>query len=139
MDSVIAKLDGSVFGMLIDQPPHIMICGIKTQGEVEFVNRVRPDFICFDTDADAAGLKGSLSPVVRVLGSADDLPFISGADDARALFAGPDVTPEELKKNIRQQRPDTVVIQLKLHDDAELAAVRSLVRTARSSQGSPVD
>ena len=137
MDSVIAKLDNSVFGMLVDQPPHIMICGIKTPAELDFVNRVRPDFVCFDSGS--ADLRKDLSPTIRVLGSPDDLPVISGVDDARALYADPDISPEELKKNIRQQRPDTVVVQLSLHSDEELATVRDLIRTARSSHDAPVD
>lgn len=137
MDSVIAKLDNSVFGMLVDQPPHIMICGIKTIAELDFVNRVRPDFVSFDRDA--ASLRKDLSPVIKALGSPDDLPVISGVDDARALYADPDISPEELKKNIRQQRPDTVVIQLSLHSDEELASVHDLIRAARSSHETPVD
>ncbi|MBR3147248.1 MAG: hypothetical protein IKF54_03785 [Eubacterium sp.] len=137
MDSVIAKLDGSVFGMLIDQPPHIMVCGVKTQSDLEFVNRVRPDFISFDTDGSE--LRKELSPAVKVLGSTDDLPLFSGTDDARAITVDPEMTPGELKKNIRQQRPDTVVIELKLHNDEETAYVHKLIRAARSIDRMPVD
>ena len=143
MDSVIAKLDNSVFGMLADQPPRIMICGIKTQDDVGFVNRVRPDFVCFDShsadDADDAGLKKDLSPVIKVLGSLDDLPLISGADDARALKtdAGPD--PVDIINTVKRTSPDTVVIELKKHDENEYMKAREIIKGIRSIQPELID
>lgn len=137
MDSVIAKLDNSVFGMLADQPPRIMICGIKTQDDVGFVNRVRPDFVCLDTDNE--DLKKNLSPVIRVLNSPDDLPLISGADDARALKtdAGPD--PVDIINTVKRTSPDTVVIELKKHDENEYMKARKMIKGIRLIRSEMID
>ena len=143
MDSVIAKLDNSVFGMLADQPPRIMICGIKTQDDVGFVNRVRPDFVCLDShsadDAGDAGLKKCLSPVIKVLGSPNDLPLISGADDARALKADADSDPVDIIKAVKMTRPDTVVIELKKHDENEYMKARKMIKGIRSIRPEMID
>lgn len=137
MDSVIAKLDNSVFGMLADQPPRIMICGIKTQDEVGFANRVRPDFVCFDTDNE--DLKKNLSPVIRVLNSPDDLPLISGADDARALNVNADSDIPGIIKAVKMTRPDTVVIELKKHDENEYMKAREMIKGIRSIRYEMID
>lgn len=137
MDSVIAKLDNSVFGMLADQPPRIMICGIKTQDDVGFVNRVRPDFVCFDTDNE--DLKKNLSPVIRVLNSPDDLPLISGADDARALNVNADSDIPGIIKAVKMTRPDTVVIELKKHDENEYMKAREVIKGIRSIRYEMID
>ena len=143
MDSVIAKLDNSVFGMLADQPPRIMICGIKTQDDVGFVNRVRPDFVCLDShsadDAGDAGLKKCLSPVIRVLNSPDDLPLISGADDAKALNVNADSDIPGIIKAVKMTSPDTVVIELKKHDENEYMKAREMIKGIRSIRSEMID
>lgn len=127
MDSVIAKLDGSVFGMLIEQPPHILITKVKKE-DVEFINRVRPDFVCLE-DED---LKKNLCSVIRVIGSPDDLPVISGTDDPRAMKIATLSDPGEIVETVKKARPDTVVLKLEKHDEDEYSRIRKLIRAVRS-------
>ena len=134
MDSVIAKLDDSVFGMLVEQPPHILITGIKRE-DVEFINRVRPDFVCLLDDA----LRKDLSPVIKVIDRPDDLPPISGVREAAVLIADPDMTPEELIGKIRREKPDVVLIELKEHDEGEYDLILKTVKAARSVRTEFID
>lgn len=134
MDSVIAKLDDSVFGMLVEQPPHILITGIKAE-DVEFINRVRPDFVCLEGEA----LKKELCPVVKVIDSPYDLPSISGVHKAAVLTADPDMTPEELIGKIRREKPDVVMIELRAHDEREYDLILKTVKAARSVHTELID
>ena len=129
MDSVIAKLDGSVFGMLIEQPPHILITGIKEE-DVGFINRVRPDFAC---------LKKEVCPVVKVIGSPDDLPVISGTDDPRSMKIDTLSDPVDTVKEVKKARPDIVVLKLEKHDEDEYSRIRNLIRAVRSVQPEMTD
>ena len=135
MDSVIAKLDNSVFGMLIEQPPRILVCGVKTTDDVDFINAVRPDFICLDD----TGLKNAIGPVVRVIGSPDDLPVISGSDDPRAMKIDAGSVPEDTVEAVKRTKPDTVVFDLEKHDDDEYSRIRKLIRAVRSVQPEMTD
>ena len=82
MDSVIARLDNSVFSMLESKKaPRIKISGIGNPMDINYVNRVRPDYIglVFDpedssyVDPDvAAELKQSLSPAIKAVGMFKD-------------------------------------------------------------------
>ena len=134
MDSVIAKLDGSVFGMLIEQPPHILITGIKEE-DVGFINRVRPDFACLEN----GDMKKEVCPVVKVIGSPDDLPVISGTDDPRAMKIDTLSDPDDTVKEVKKARPDTVVLELEKHDEEEHSRIRNLIRAVRSVQPEMTD
>jgi phosphoribosylanthranilate isomerase len=78
MDSVIAKLEGSVFSMLESQEaPRIKICGLRRREDIEYANRLKPDFIGFVFDPskrryvdpdDAAALRAELSPAIKAVG-----------------------------------------------------------------------
>ena len=78
MDSVIGRLDSSVFSMLRnDEAPRIRICGLRRPEDAELINRLRPDFVgfIFDTASDgyvapdeAETLKEKLSPVIKATG-----------------------------------------------------------------------
>ena len=127
MDSVIAKLDGSVFGMLIEQEPRILICGV-TADDAGLIDTIRPDFVC----PAESSLKQSIRGGVRVLDSPEDLPVISGADDPRALNIGMDLDPEEALEMIKKAKPDTVILELSRHDEKEHAEVSRLVKAVRS-------
>ena len=135
MDSVIAKLDSSVFGMLIEQPPHILMCGVKTPDDVDFINAVRPDFICLENK----DLKSGVCPVVKVIGSPEDLPVISGADDPRAMKIDTGSSPYDTVKAVKRTRPDTVVLELEKHDEDEYSRIRKLIRAVRSIQPEMTD
>lgn len=135
MDSVIAKLDNSVFGMLIEQPPRILVCGVKTADDVDFINAVRPDFICLET----TGLKNAIGPVVKVIGSPDDLPVISGTDDPRAMKIDAGSGPYDTVKAVKMTKPDTVVFELENHDEDEYSRIRKLIRAVRSVQPEMTD
>lgn len=77
MDSVIARLDNSVFTMLEnEEPPRIKICGLRRPEDIEYANKLRPDFIGFIFDPtkrryvepeDAAKLKSTLSPAIKAV------------------------------------------------------------------------
>lgn len=77
MDSVIARLDNSVFSMLEnEEPPRIKICGLRRPEDIEYANKLRPDFIGFIFDPtkrryvepeDAAELKSALSPAIKAV------------------------------------------------------------------------
>ena len=138
MDSVIAKLDGSVFGMLIEQEPRILISGVRAENDAELVNEMHPEFACLADDADEAAVK-QITPVVRILGSPDELPLISGSDDARALTVTDDTEPSAATDMIRKCRPDTVIIQLSEHDEDEYAKVKALIKAVRSMKAGMVD
>ena len=134
MDSVIAKLDGSVFGMLIEQPPHILITGIKEE-DVGFINRVRPDFVCLENE----DMKKEVCSVVKVIGSPDDLPVISGTDDPRSMKIDTLSDPVDTVKAVKKARPDTVVLELEKHDEDEYSRIRKLIRAVRSMQPEMTD
>lgn len=78
MDSVIGRLDSSVFSMLRENDvPRIKICGLRRPEDIDFVNRLRPDFIGFIFDPtkgryvapdDAKELRKALSPVIKAVG-----------------------------------------------------------------------
>ena len=78
MDSVIAKLDGSVYTMLESQEaPRIKICGLRRSEDIEYANRFRPDYVGFVFDQsrrsyvdpdEAASLKSILSHAIKAVG-----------------------------------------------------------------------
>lgn len=134
MDSVIAKLDNSVFGMLTGQAPRILICQVSEE-DISFINSLRPDFVCLKDDT----LKKELCPVIQVIGSPDDLPVISGADDPRALKIDAGVGPDEAVSLIRKTRPDTVILEIEKHDEKEHERMREVIKRIRASHSEMID
>ena len=130
MDSVIAKLDRSVFGMLIEQEPHIMILGV-TEEDLDLVNAARPDFVCLEDGS----IKEKIHSTVRVLDSPDNLPVISGTDDPGALK----ISSSEDFREIQKIRPDTVILELIRHDEEEHEEIRRLIQKIRAMKPDMVD
>ena len=141
MDSVIAKLDTSVFGMLTDQEPRIMIDGVSSPEEIELVNRFKPDFIRFEDgiQSDHEASSCIAAPGIRILTSVDDIPLYSSALDKRTLSIDTKADASDLPAMIRRERPDILIIKLDSHDDEALASLEKLVRSARSAHQDFVD
>ena len=153
MDSVIAKLDTSVFGMLTDQEPRIMIDGVSTPEEIELVNRLKPDFIRFDREpkidselktesnpkTDQKEPSYIAAPGIRILTSVDDIPLYSSALDKRTLSLDTKTDASDLPAMIKNERPDILIIKLDSHDDEALASLEKLVHSARSAHQDFVD
>lgn len=141
MDSVIAKLDTSVFGMLTDQEPRIMIDGVSSPEEIELVNRLKPDFIRFEggLQPDHETSSCTAAPGIRILTSVDDIPLYSSALDKRTLSLDTKTDASGLPAMIRRERPDILIIKLDSHDDEALASLEKLVRSARSAHQDFVD
>ena len=141
MDSVIAKLDTSVFGMLTDQEPRIMIDGVSSPEEIELVNRLKPDFIRFEggLQPDHEASSCIAAPGIRILTSVDDIPLYSSALDKRTLSLDTKADASDLPAMIRRERPDILIIKLDSHDDEALASLEKLVRSARSTHQDFVD
>ena len=141
MDSVIAKLDTSVFGMLTDQEPRIMIDGVSSPEEIELANRLKPDFIRFEGghQPDHETSSCIAAPGIRILTSVDDIPLYSSALDKRTLSIDTKADASDLPAMIRRERPDILIIKLDSHDDEALASLEKLVRSARSAHQDFVD
>lgn len=124
MDSVIARLDNSVFSMLESKKaPRIKISGIGNPMDINYVNRVRPDYIglVFDpedssyVDPDvAAELKQSLSPAIKAVG----------------MFKGQEI--EDIVSIAEKVQVDLV----ELHGDADNTYINTL--RARLHSGIPI-
>ena len=124
MDSVIARLDNSVFSMLESKKaPRIKISGIGNPMDINYVNRVRPDYIglVFDpedsryVDPDvAAELKQSLSPAIKAAG----------------MFKGQEI------KDIVSIAEKVQVDLVELHGDADNTYINTL--RARLHSGIPI-
>lgn len=124
MDSVIARLDNSVFSMLESKKaPRIKISGIGNPMDINYVNRVRPDYIglVFDpedssyVDPDvAAELKQSLSPAIKAVG----------------MFKGQDI------KDIVSIAEKVQVDLVELYGDADNTYINTL--RARLHSGIPI-
>ena len=141
MDSVIAKLDSSVFGMLTDQEPRIMIDAVLSSEEIELVNRLKPDFIRFENRLKADQKESSCiaAPGIRVLTTVDDIPLYNSAHDKKILSIDTKADVSKLPEMIKRDRPDLLVIKLDAHDDEALASLEKLVRSIRSTHQDFVD
>ena len=141
MDSVIAKLDSSVFGMLTDQEPRIMIDAVSSSEEIELVNRLKPDFIRFENRLKADQKESSCiaAPGIRILTTVDDIPLYSSAHDKKILSIDTKADVSKLPEMIKRDRPDLLVIKLDGHDDEALASLEKLVRSIRSTHQVFVD
>lgn len=141
MDSVIAKLDSSVFGMLTDQEPRIMIDAVSSSEEIELVNRLKPDFIRFENRLKADQKESSCiaAPGIRILTTVDDIPLYSSAHDKKILSIDTKADFSKLPEMIKRDRPDLLVIKLDAHDDEALASLEKLVRSIRSTHQDFVD
>jgi len=141
MDSVIAKLDSSVFGMLTDQEPRIMIDAVSSSEEIELVNRLKPDFIRFENRLKADQKESSCiaAPGIRILTTVDDIPLYSSAHDKKILSIDTKADVSKLPEMIKRDRPDLLVIKLDAHDDEALASLEKLVRSIRSTHQDFVD
>ena len=157
MDSVIAKLDNSVFGMLTDQGPRILIDGICNPEETERVNRLRPDFVRFDAATAHGGTIGKatmdgtaarpmesnqrivIAPGIKVISSVGDIPLYSSAVERRTLAIDTNEDASKLPSKIRKKSPDLLIITLAGHDEAALKSLEKLVHSARSIQQDFVD
>ena len=109
MDSVIAKLDTSVFGMLTDQEPRIMIDGVSSPEEIELVNRLKPDFIRFEggLQPDHEASSCIAAPGIRILTSVDDIPLYSSALDKRTLSLDTKADASDLPAMMRRRMHKT--------------------------------
>lgn len=141
MDTVIAKLDSSVFGMLTDQEPRIMIDAVCSSEEIELVNRLKPDFIRLDSEFMTNKKASScvMAPGIRILTTVDDIPLYSSAHDKKILSIDTKADVSKLPEMIKRDRPDLLVIKLDAHDDEALASLKKLVRSIRSTHQDFVD
>ena len=141
MDTVIAKLDSSVFGMLTDQEPRIMIDAVCSSEEIELVNRLKPDFIRLDSEfmTNKEASSCVMAPGIRILTTVDDIPLYSSAHDKKILSIDTKADVSKLPEMIKRDRPDLLVIKLDGHDDEALASLEKLVRSIRSTHQVFVD
>ena len=141
MDSVIAKLDSSVFGMLTDQEPRIMIDAVCSSEEIELVNRLKPDFIRFENGLKADQKESSCitAPGICIITTVDDIPLYNSAHDKKILSIDTKADASKLPEMIKRERPDILIITLDAHDDDALASLEKLVRSIRSAHQDFVD